>query len=290
MELLLKLWRANPALRRRLEGKIREEIANYPATAAKFYPYEPELQSYIIPKVKRVPGLPTPPPDIMIHQGGPENYIALGRKLVGTMKGLLEESGFTLEPGHNILDLGCADAMMLRALEDFAVEGAEVWGVDISGRHIYWCQQHLSPPYKFATTTSFPHLPFEDRFFDLIYAGSVFTHIADLAEAWLLELRRMLRPGGRLYLTVSDRHTLDILFQGDPSLMSQVRAFEEESHFSEVDYAFFTINRNPGGGGRGVSQVFYDVDFLRGHWGNYMRVLSVTPEAYGYQTAVILGR
>lgn len=290
MDSILKLWRSNPALRRRLEGKIRAEIAHHPGTAAKFYPYKPELHSYVIPKAGRGAGLPVPPPDIMIHPGGPENYLSLGRTLVGRMRELLGESGFTLRQGHNILDLGSADAMMLRALEEFAVEGAEVWGVDISGRHVYWCQQHLSPPYRFATTTSFPHLPFEDRFFDLIYAGSVFTHISDLAEAWLLELRRVVRPGGRLYLTVHDRHSIDLLQQLDSPLAAQVRAFEEESHFSQTDYAFFTVNRTPGGGGAGESQVFYDIDFLRRHWGNYMKVLSVTPEAYGYQTAVILER
>jgi len=44
-----------------------------------------------------------------------------------------------------------------------------------------WCQQRMSPLFKFATTTSFPHLPFEDGYFDFVYAGSVFTHITDLA-------------------------------------------------------------------------------------------------------------
>lgn len=288
----MKLRHPHRALRRRIEGKIRAEIAHYPGTSAKFYPYRPELRSYVVPKTERDVGLglPVPPPDIMIHPGGPENYVNLGRTLVGRMKELLQASGFTLKPGHSILDLGCADAMMLRALEDFAVEGSEVWGVDISGRHIYWCQQNLSPPYRFATTTSLPHLPFEDRFFDLIYAGSVFTHTSDLAEAWLLELRRVVRPGGRLYLTVHDGHSIDLLLRADTPLTSQLRSFDEESRFSEVDYAFFTINRTPGGGGAGESQVFYDIDFLRGHWGNYMEVLSVTPEAYGYQTAVILKR
>lgn len=78
---------------------------------------------------------------------------------------------------------------MIRWLTKEAKAG-EVWGVDIAGSHILWCQQNLPAPFKFATTTSFPHLPFEDNYFDLIYAGSVFTHIADLAESWLLELRQ----------------------------------------------------------------------------------------------------
>jgi ubiquinone/menaquinone biosynthesis C-methylase UbiE len=46
--------------------------------------------------------------------------------------------------------------------------------------------------------TILPHLPFEDRSFDVVYAGSVFTHIDDLAQTWFLELRRVLHAGGML--------------------------------------------------------------------------------------------
>ena len=44
----------------------------------------------------------------------------------------------------------------------------------------------------------------------------------------------------------------------------------------------FTISRGP------MSQVYYDIDYLRQHWGRFLNVLSVTPEAYGYQTAIVL--
>jgi hypothetical protein len=39
--------------------------------------------------------------------------------------------------------------------------------------------------------------------------------------------------------------------------------------------------------GRG-SQVIYDIGCLRRHWGRILNVLSVTPEAYGKQTAILL--
>jgi ubiquinone/menaquinone biosynthesis C-methylase UbiE len=68
-----------------------------------------------------------------------------------------------------------------------------MWGVDINARHINWCQLNLRPPFSFATTTTAPQLPFEDGYFDLIYSGSVFTQLSDLADAWILELRRVVR-------------------------------------------------------------------------------------------------
>jgi hypothetical protein len=35
-------------------------------------------------------------------------------------------------------------------------------------------------------------------------------------------------------------------------------------------------------------KVFYDIDFLRQHWGRFLNVLSVIPEAYSYQRALVL--
>jgi len=123
------------------------------------------------------------------------------------MKQILDSSGFSIRDGSRVLDLGCASGRMIRWLVDFA-EQCEIWGVDISAEHIIWCQEYLSPPFNFATVTTSPHLPFEDGYFDLIYCGSVFTHISDLADAWLLELKRIMRRDGRLYITVHDKHTV----------------------------------------------------------------------------------
>jgi hypothetical protein len=35
--------------------------------------------------------------------------------------------------------------------------------------------------------------------------------MAELRDAWLLELRRVLVPGGKLYVTIHDRHSLDLM-------------------------------------------------------------------------------
>src|SRR5207244_2674608 len=108
-----------------------------------------------------------------------------------------------------------------------------------------------------------PPLAFEDRYFDFIYAGSVFTHIADLAEAWLMELRRIVRPGGRLYLTIQDERSIELCMTANhnPPVAELLRAYDEESHFMSTGYDFFTINRTPGQGGPGQAQVFYRRDY-----------------------------
>jgi SAM-dependent methyltransferase len=45
-------------------------------------------------------------------------------------------------------------------------------------------------------------LPFRDGSFDLVFSHSVIEHVSS-AEAYLLECRRVLKPGGRLYLSTA---------------------------------------------------------------------------------------
>jgi ubiquinone/menaquinone biosynthesis C-methylase UbiE len=283
----------------RLDDHTHKAILGNPNLSAKFYPYQADRASYLLPKVLRddhTPSgeLPIPPLDLWQHAylgADPAAYLATGKKHTRKMVDILETSGVSVEPGKRVLDFGCGDGMMLRQFREIA-ESGEAWGVDINGSQMVWCQRHLSPPFKFATTTSFPHLPFEEGYFDLIYSFSVFTHICDLAEAWLLELRRILRPGGVLYLTVHDNHTIDLIYKKNRGLQfEQLRDAENSLAFKDSDFAMFTLNRVPGGGieheGR-QAMVFYDIDYLCQHWGNYLKIISTTQEAYVHQTAIVL--
>jgi ubiquinone/menaquinone biosynthesis C-methylase UbiE len=213
------------------------------------------------------------------------NYPAHGRVHVDKMLELVYASGLSFGVGDRILDLGCGAGRMIRHLTDLA-ETCEVWGTDISAEHIYWCKQHLSPPFNFATTTKIPHLPFEDRSFKLIYCGSVFTHIDDLADAWLLELKRILAPEGRLYLTLHDNHTIELFESGRHDSAEIVRRIKSREVYQRAKGSFgmFTAGRD------NDSQVFYDVGYFSRMLRPTFDILSVTPEAYFYQTAFLLKR
>ena len=140
---------------------------------------------------------------------------------------------------------------MLRWLHDVS-DSCEIWGTEIRFRAgSLGVKQYLSPPFHFATTTTSPHLPFEDRYFGLIYAGSVFTHIDDLADAWFLELRRALRPGGRLFITVHDRghHRPVPESEGhQDQLAGSILALHARSteQYCRSEFGMFTIGRSVG--------------------------------------------
>jgi ubiquinone/menaquinone biosynthesis C-methylase UbiE len=250
-----------------------------------FFPYKRTSYAYVLrktPSRKLESGadLPTPPENLWLGYGRTiEEWLASGKRHVDKMREILAASGYNFEPGGRVLELGCAGARMLRWLGDVA-DRCEIWGTDISAEHVYWCKQNLSPPFHFYITTTAPHLPFADNYFDLIYAGSVFTHIDDLADAWLLELRRVLKPGGRAYITIHDQDTIRVL-STEPHDLSKT-LFCRRDFFDNNDYDMFTIGRFM------RSQVFYDIDYFKRTLDPFFECVSVTPEAYGFQTAVVL--
>lgn len=279
--------------------KVKRTIWEDPSIAAKYSPHPKEEAIWILPNLSYVCSdentedkIAVPPQELWDgHWTTIDDYLASGRRHFEKMMDIIDASAFLLEQKSRILDFGCGTGRIIRYFRR-VMNRYQVWGVDIRARHILWNNEHLCPPFRFATVTTFPHLPFEDNYFDLIYAGSVFTHISELAEAWLLELRRILRPNGRCYITVRDNHSLQILLSSSPShplhgtpMHQQLIALENENHFMRSGFSTIVIFRAPD-----RAQVFYDTDYLRKTWGTFFHLLSITPEAFGYQSAVLMSK
>jgi ubiquinone/menaquinone biosynthesis C-methylase UbiE len=165
-------------------------------------------------------------------------------------------------------------------------DASELWGVDINAERIAWAQQHLAA-FRFVTTTTAPHLPFEDNYFDLVYCLSVFTHISELADAWFLELLRVLQPGGHVYLTIHDEHSVELLLGRyreagtHDTMVALVQAIEDQTHLSSQNWVYFAIEADPG------AQVFYNAEYLVEKWSRLADCLAVRQEASFYQTALV---
>jgi ubiquinone/menaquinone biosynthesis C-methylase UbiE len=275
---------AAPALRafRRLR-RAADWRSTFQTTA--YLPYAPK-KDYVLPPhaASADPNdeLAVPPQELWLGY----NYLAHGEAHVRTMLEIAAASGYEPRPGDRILDLGCGSGRMIRHLRHLA-DACEIWGADISAPHIAWCRQHLSPPFHFVTTTKVPHLPFEDRSFAFIYCGSLFTHIDDMADAWLLELQRVLRPGGRLYVTIHDEETMrlfDLPRYGHAEIVQEIKSTATYRAARKRDFGMFTVGRD------NHSQIFYRRSYFERMAGNAFDTLSVTTEAYHYQSAFLLAR
>jgi SAM-dependent methyltransferase len=142
------------------------------------------------------------PPVVLATRVGPgesddpiEAYLREGAAIRGRIERLLP--GDWSWHGKRVLDFGCGSARVLRQFLADA-ERAEFWGCDIDAPSISWVRANLSPPLRVFENGVAPPLPLDDGSFDLVYATSVFTHIDTLWSDWLLELHRILTPGGRL--------------------------------------------------------------------------------------------
>jgi SAM-dependent methyltransferase len=93
-----------------------------------------------------------------------------------------------------ILDVGCGTGANLEMLGQFG----EAHGVDVSQDALAFCRARGLEQVKHGAAEK---LPYEDNSFDLVTGLDVVEHLDDDA-AGLSEMRRVLRPGGRVLLFV----------------------------------------------------------------------------------------
>jgi 2-polyprenyl-3-methyl-5-hydroxy-6-metoxy-1,4-benzoquinol methylase len=108
--------------------------------------------------------------------------------------------------GDHVLDVGCGDGRFTSELTGI---GASVVGVDVAEEALR--RAHRRDPQldlRLVPTDGEWELP--EASFDVVWAGEVIEHVADTA-AWLSEVRRVLRPGGRLLLSTPAHGRLTML-------------------------------------------------------------------------------
>jgi len=228
--------------------------------------------------------LPLPPPrERMGYSADNQEYLQWGeydRDLI------LERLGgrTDLRSGMRIMDFGCSSGRVLRHFQDqHKTMNWDLYGVDVQARPIEWMRQYLPDHFKVYTGNTLPHLPFEDNFFDAIYGFSVFTHIKYQWDAWILELRRVLKPGGVLMQTIHTEHAWEFYYRHrNESWVKQnhtPRVYENPA--MDVPFLYH--------GDIGVSQVFWRRDVAKKYWSRYLRQVEVHPpsEKNSFQDMVV---
>ncbi len=108
-----------------------------------------------------------------------------------------------------ILDWGCGPGRIIRHLHNLKFRKVQLYGTDYNPRTIKWCNLNLKN-INFTKNNLAPPLPYNDGYFDCIYALSVFTHLSeDMHFKWIKELYRILNPDGLLIITTHGDNCLD---------------------------------------------------------------------------------
>ncbi len=100
--------------------------------------------------------------------------------------------------GHHILDAGCGSGPLAAALRD---RGAVVTGIDSSVEMLALARRRLGEDVALQVVDLRDPLPFGDETFDDVAASLVLHYLEDWGPT-LAELRRVLKPGGRLIVSV----------------------------------------------------------------------------------------
>jgi SAM-dependent methyltransferase len=100
--------------------------------------------------------------------------------------------------GRRILDAGCGAGALFAALRD---RGAVVTGIDKSARMVELARRRLGDDADLQVAALGSPLPFPDDTFDDVTASLVLHYLEDWGPP-LAELRRVLKPGGRLIVSV----------------------------------------------------------------------------------------
>ena len=142
------------------------------------------------------------PPDYMIYESFQMNYENYYNDSASTAEWLVSYFKKYVElKSIKILEWGCGPARVIRHLPKLLDNSCEIFGTDYNHQTIEWCQKNI-PKVHFTKNNLQPPLEFENNFFEIIYATSVFTHLSEeMHYAWFDELKRLCRPNGIIFLT-----------------------------------------------------------------------------------------
>ncbi|GAB3824824.1 class I SAM-dependent methyltransferase [Kribbella italica] len=113
--------------------------------------------------------------------------------------------------GRNILDAGCGAGPLSAALRD---GGARITAFDASREMVALAQERLGPDTRVLQADLGGTLPFETGEFDDVVVSLVLHYFEDWSGP-LAELRRILKPGGRLILSVNHPIIREVAYPDD---------------------------------------------------------------------------
>jgi SAM-dependent methyltransferase len=171
--------------------------------------------------------------------------------------------------GKRVLDFGCGAGRTLRHFAGETAE-AEAWGCDMDEPSISWLDDHLCPPFHVFLNDQEPPLAQASSSFDLIWGISVFTHLTDSWSRWLVELHRILRTNGLLYLTFMGSGMSEII-TGEP--------WDEDT--TGMNVLKYGQSWDLGG-----PMVMHSPWWIEEHWGRGFEIISLSPDGFACEPSV----
>lgn len=191
----------------------------------------------------------------MAHKYDPDAYHHHPNPMVRLVEGLRVRRLLQLlavQPGHQVLEVGCGAGNILDR-----IHGARLFGADLSTALLDKARRRLGTRAELVEAFA-ESLPYESGRFDRVYCSEVLEHVVD-PVAVLREMRRVIRPDGRAVISFPNEGLIDRvkdglrrvglwrLFSGGKGEYQASERMTDEWHLHEL---------NPASVGESIAELF----------------------------------
>jgi ubiquinone/menaquinone biosynthesis C-methylase UbiE len=164
--------------------------------------------------------------------------------------------GADLEPGMRVMDLGAGPGYFAGGLASIVGDTGRVDGVDLNARFVADANARASDKSNVEFHLVTDHqLPFDEACFDRVICKNVLEYVPDVMAS-LVEVRRVLKPGGKVHIIDSDWGFVIVEPWGktvvDEFFVAASAAFNEpyigrraSGYLARSGFTGVTVNMNP---------------------------------------------
>lgn len=171
-----------------------------------------------------------------------EDYLRAARSAIDNLDAALQSAGRSFDDVASCLDFGCGHGRVLRLLQQ-RIPARRITVCDVDEEGVYFCAAEFGAR---PLVSRGPIASLRLGRYDLVWSGSVFTHLdRDDGEALLEKLGASLLPGGVLVFTFHGEQSLG---HGVDNLYDRIYASDAEAIRREVasdGFAFRPYERTP---------------------------------------------
>lgn len=203
-------------------------------------------------------------------------FLDVGMRTASAIEQALDDAGTPLSGMGRVLDFGCGCGRTLRWLID-RTSNTTFIGTDVDITSVRWCRENLD--IDVYLNGDLPPLVFSDMTMDCVIAISVFTHLSEQNQLlWLKELRRVLRLGGLLVISLHGQGALGSLRTQDRiNLQARGVLFKQSSKLHGIHPAWYHT-------------AFHTEEYVMRTWATLFNVIAYKKLGLGYQDLVVLQR
>ncbi|MDH4264428.1 MAG: class I SAM-dependent methyltransferase [Deltaproteobacteria bacterium] len=209
----------------------------------------------------KLPGFPPEQLQHRINGSSGEDALKAAFNIYSWIKLYTKSLGINLGRNSCVLDFGCGWGRIIRFfLKDVLADN--LYGVDVNPEMITICQERVRHG-NYSVVSPLPPIDFSADSIDIIYAYSVFSHLAEPVHIkWIEEFSRVLKPKGIFFATTWSRDFIEFCrsLRGktheSPWYNSLANSFlESEAALKDYDSGKFVYS--PTGGGPALPSSFY---------------------------------